>query len=185
MNRFKHAARRFKLINPDHLNKFVDGISDSRTKALVLLMLDTGLRAGEVVALDKDSIKCESRVLSDGSVQTSCTGYFFSPKSHRGRTFYLSARTVAALEDYLTKDRGDDGSPALFVNKVGTRLNSSAITRMMHRCCDQIGIEQIRPHQLRSYFAFNFMNGGGSLNTLKQLLGHSSLQMTCRMVSAA
>ena len=172
MNRFKRSTRRIKLINPDHLNKFVGGISDKRAKALALLMLDTGLRAGEVVALDKDSIKCESRVLPDGSVQTSGTGQVFCAKSNKGRTFYLSALTLAALADYLTNDRGVDESLALFVNDDGTRLSSAALPRVMRRCCELI--EQIRPHQLRRQFAFNFMNGGGSPIMLKQLLGLSS-----------
>ncbi len=174
MNRFTRTTRRVKMINSDHINKFVGGISDPRAKALVLLMLDTGLRAGEVAALDKSSIKYESRVLPDGSVQTSGTGHVFCAKSHKGRTFYLSAQTVAALTDYLTNDRGDDESPALFVNKDGTRLSSPALLRVMHRCCDLIGLERIGPHQLRRHFAFNFMKDGGSPIVLKQLLGLSS-----------
>ena len=174
MKRFKRSTRRIKLINPDHINKFVGGISDRRAKALALLMLDTGVRAGEVAALDKGSIKIDSRVLPNGSVRISGTGQVFSAKSQKGRTFYLSARPLAALGDYLTKDRGDDESPALFVNKDGTRLSPPAILREMHRCCDLVGIERIGPHQLRNHFAFNFMKGGGSPITLKQLLGLSS-----------
>jgi integrase len=174
MNGIKSGTPRIKLINSDHLNKFVNGVSDRRAKALALLMLDTGIRAGEVVALDKDSIKIESRVLSDGSVQASGTGGVFCAKSHRGRTFYLSARTLAALADYLRKDRGNDESPALFTNKDGARLSCPALLRVMHRCCDLIGIERIGPHQLRRQFAFTFMSGGGSAIVLKQLLGLSS-----------
>ena len=174
MKRSIRTTRRNKLINPDHLNKLVAGISDRRAKALALLMLDTGLRAGEVVTLEKGSIKIDSRVLPDGSVRISGTGQVFCPKSQKGRSFYLSARTLAALGDYLTKDRGDDESPALFVNEDGTRLSPPAILREMHRCCDLVGIERIGPHQLRNHFAFNFMKGGGSPITLKQLLGLSS-----------
>ncbi|MGA1984037.1 MAG: site-specific integrase [Acidobacteriaceae bacterium] len=180
MKRSKRSTPRSKLINPDHLNKFVGGISDRRAKALALLMLDTGLRAGEVASLDKKSIKFESRVLSDGSVRASVTGQVFCAKSQKERTFYLSARTVAALTDYLTNDRGDDESPALFVGKDGTRLSPAAVHRVMHRCCDLLGIERIGPHQLRNYFAFAFMKSGGAPGVLKHLLGHSSMQSTLR-----
>jgi site-specific recombinase XerD len=173
MNRFKRTTRRSKLINSDHLNKFVDGISDRRTKALALLILDTGLRPGEAVALNKDSIKHESRVLPDGSVQTSITGQVFCAKSQKERTFYLSARAAAAITDYLTTDRGDDESPALFVNQDGTRLSSPALLRVIQRCCDLIGIKRIGPRQLRRQFAYNVVKRGGSPILLKQLLGLS------------
>lgn len=56
MNGINRNSAHYKLINPDHINKLVAGITDRRAKALVLLILDTGFRAGEIVELDKDSI---------------------------------------------------------------------------------------------------------------------------------
>ena len=113
MNRIKRNTRRYKLINSDLLNKFVAGITDRRDKALVMLLIDTGLRAGEVIELNKDSITYRSRELSDGSGRIAGTGQLIRTKSHEERTFYFSAQTLIALTEYLTKDRGDDGLPAL------------------------------------------------------------------------
>lgn len=165
----KIRAIRPKPISPDTVEKLISGITSTRDKALVMLFANTGLRAGEVVRLDQDSITYVNRALPDGSAGISGVGRVFGTKSHGGREFYLSPRTVAALAEYLA-DRADDGLPALFVNKDG-RLTTLAILRTMHRWCDLIGIERIGPRQLRHYFAWGFMFRGGYGHDLCRLLG--------------
>lgn len=94
----------------------------------------------------------------------------FRTNSHGSRTLYISAGTVAALTEYLAKDRGDDGVPALFATKNG-RLTSAAILRILYRSCDLVGIERIGAHDLRRYFASMLMNRGVSPMPLCRLLG--------------
>ena len=110
-----------------------------------------------------------SRALPDGSAGIWGVGRVTGSRLRKYRRFYLSPRTVATLTEYLT-DRGDDGSPALFADKNG-RLTSPAILRMMRRWCDLIGIERVRPHQLREYFAWTFACRGGHPTDLCRLLG--------------
>ena len=177
----KTKATRPEPISRETVEKLISGITSARDKALVMLLANTGLRAGEVTRLDQDSITYENRALPDGSAGISAVGLVFSTKSRGEREFYLSPRTVAALTEYLA-DRGDDGPTALFVSKNG-RLATDVILRMMHRWCDLIGIERIGPRQLRLYFAVTFMNGGGSLTVLYRLLGlvnRSGLQDPCK-----
>jgi integrase len=167
-------------INSDLLAKLVAGIASPRDKALTLLMIDTGLRVREVVQLDRNSVELGNGQDSGGSGLNSGAGKTQNGVSIPGRRFYFTARTADALTAYLM-ERGDDASAALFINKDGTRLKSHAIVRMMYRCCDVIGIERIGPHHLRRFFAFAFMNGGGSPMMLMQLLGHSNVQSTVRL----
>jgi site-specific recombinase XerC len=172
---------RNNLINTDLLDKLVAGITSPRDKALALLMIDTGLRVGEVVGLNIDSIEF-------GHSQDSCSGMTSGNRkteegiSIPGRRFYFTARTAAALAAYGAK-RGDDVSPALFVDKKGARLRSHSVSHIMHRWCDQLGIERFPLHHLRSHLATCLIEGGCDLVSLQALLGHSNIQTTIRLYS--
>jgi len=179
--KIKRNIRRYKLINSDLLNKFVADITDRRDKALAMLLIDTGLRLGEVIQLDVDSITYVNRELSDGSVRTAGTGQLMISKSGAPRTFSLSARTLAAITEYLAVDRADDGLPALFVSKSGTRLSTHTIVRAMHGWCDLLGVERFPLHDFRRRFAAGLIDGGCELLTLQALLGHSSVETTMRL----
>jgi len=171
MNGIKRNSNRSKLINSDHIDKLVSGVTGRRDKALFQLMRDTGARSGEVVGMNTDSLEFESHELPDGTMRIGGTVKIYNPKSGKERTICLSTRAVAALTEYL-KERGDDGLPALFVTKTG-RITSAMILQMIHRTCDQIGVERIGPRQLRDQFAVAFIKGGGSPFVLPQLLGIS------------
>jgi site-specific recombinase XerD len=171
MNRIYGNIGRNKVIHPDVLTKFVAGISDRRDKAIILLLIDAGLRAGEVVHLNRDSITLGSRKALDGAVELFGAGKVSQIGSKRDRVFQITDRTVAALNEYLNEDRWHDNSPALFITKKWVRLSSNHIGQVMCRWCDRIGIERISPRQLRQNFALAVVRGGGSPATLFQLLG--------------
>ena len=159
-----------KAINSDTLAKLISGITDPQDKALVLLLIDTGIRGGEAVDLNKDSV--EIRISQDlaGSGWISGAGKTKNGTTIPGRPFYFTTRTVDAIAAYMKK-RGDDGLPALFVGKKGMRLSSRDLIDMMHGWCDRIGIERIGPHRLRHHFAATLICAGGSPVILKELLG--------------
>lgn len=159
----KRRNSKIVLINTDHVNKFVAGITDRRVKALVLLMLDSGLHPGEIVKLDRDSI-------TDGSVRILSAGQLGCTSSPKDRTISLSARAMTAITEYFAEDRAVHGVRYLFATDNG-RLDVAAIRCMMHRWCDLIEIERIGPRQLRRYFASSFVTSGGSPTALYRLLG--------------
>ena len=61
-----------KMFNSDERNKLVAGITDGRDKAVILLMVDTGLRASEVTALKTDSVE---RGNGEGSAESGWTSW--------------------------------------------------------------------------------------------------------------
>ncbi len=143
---------RNNLINSDLLAKLVAGITSPRDKALTLLMIDTALRAGEVVQLDIDSIGFGSGQESGGSGVNSGTCTTRAYASIPGRRFCFTAQTADALAAYCG-ERDNDGSPALFVSKNGTRLSLHSVSRIIHYWCDRVGIERFPLHNLRHRLA--------------------------------
>lgn len=147
-----------------------------RDRALMLFMLDTGLRAGEVCALKSADLVF---VGDHGRVRVRAE----NSKDREERTVPISAETVKALRRYL-EDRPAQAQ-ALFVsaanhthNLGSSRLSGSGLNQLMHRRAEQANVVGKRKwcHIWRHTFAKNYVLAGGDLETLRQLLGHSNLE---------
>ncbi|MHB9025018.1 MAG: tyrosine-type recombinase/integrase [Armatimonadota bacterium] len=143
-----------------------------RDRAILLLMLDTGTRAAELLAITRDTINMqagETRVLGKGSKERDV---FFGPTS------------AAALKAYLRRREGVD-TPALFVNAYGEALTYSGLAQLLRRRGKLAGLpaHSTHPHVLRHTFATLFLRNGGNVFALQRLLGHTTLSMTERYLT--
>ena len=144
-----------------------------RDRALVLLMLDTGIRLGELVALsigDVDLVEGRCRVMGKGSKER------VVPLGGRARR---AIRTSLLARGPLTSD------DPLFVGRRGSRLTPRAVQQLVRRLARSAGLTQhCSPHVLRHSFARAFLANGGDVFSLQRILGHSpsSLQVTRRYV---
>ncbi len=162
-----------KLIAP-----FSDGdlqrllaLAEPRERALVFLMLDTGLRLAEVAALRVGDLRPDGtiRVLGKGSKE---------------RIVPLGATARRALVRYIA-ERGNIGSSeALFVNRYGGRLSRRGIHYAVARLGRRAGVgTRCSPHTFRHTFARGYLVNGGDVFSLQQILGHATLDMVRRYVS--
>lgn len=140
-----------------------------RDRAVIVLMLDCGLRVSELCGLRLEDIDWTGQtmlVLGKGDVER------IVPFGHAGRQ---------ALNDYLTRRRSLD-TTALFVNVYGNPCNRFTIRSMLQARCERAGISVVRcsPHTLRHTFAVHYLRNGGDVFSLQKLLGHSDLTMTRR-----
>ncbi|NJD28640.1 MAG: hypothetical protein FIA92_10130 [Chloroflexi bacterium] len=145
-----------------------------RDLALVLLMIDTGMRLSEVASLnvaDIDLIEGRCRVMGKGS---------------RERIAPIGRRTRKALRAWIPVRRPSPaGSSPLFVGRHGSRLSARGIHQLVRRLARRAGIEtRCSPHVLRHSFARAFLTNGGDVFSLQRILGHSprSIQVTRRYV---
>ena len=141
-----------------------------RDRALLLVLLDTGVRHQELTDLHVGDVD-----MATGSVLVR------SGKGRKPRTVFVGATTRRALAAYL-RYRGSlaDGAPLWITATQGTRLTKSGIRQIVRRRAEQAGIAIPGMHAFRRAFAVNSLRNGMDVVTLQRLLGHTSLNVISR-----
>jgi integrase/recombinase XerD len=143
-----------------------------RDKAILLMLLDTGLRASELCAL-----RLMDMDLKTGRIQIRA-GVEGMAKGRKGRTVYMGKSTRRFLWRYLAdRDEGENPDAPLFVGKFGRPLNRDALRQVIAALGEKAQVRKCHPHRFRHTFAITYLRSGGDLFTLKSLLGHSTLEM--------
>lgn len=145
-------------------------ITGMRDRAIFLALLDTGMRAGELLELDLDDI----------DLTTGATTIRHS-KSRKPRTVYFSQPSRRALRAYL-KMRSDDNA-ALWVTEPGTRLGYWGLRTLLCRRSIMAGVEGVSLHSFRRAFALTMLRGGVDIFSLQSLMGHADLQVLRRYLA--
>lgn len=144
-----------------------------RDRAILELLYSSGLRCGELVALDVDDVDLVHREVR-----------IRRGKGGHSRRTPLGERAVAALAQYLEAGRpelmrDDAEHTALFLSLVGTRLSKGMVQWMLRYRRERAGLEgRVVPHSLRHTAAVHMLKGGASLRHVQELLGHADLQNT-------
>lgn len=147
-----------------------------RDMAVVELLYATGMRVGELAALDVSDID-----LRRGEVKV-------IGKGRKERVIPVHETALQLVRAYLDKERphlaaNADGSETegdpLFLSVRGRRLSDRGVRRVVgrfFRCLE--GGKRISPHTLRHTFATHLLQGGADLRTVQELLGHVDLSTT-------
>jgi integrase/recombinase XerC/integrase/recombinase XerD len=145
-----------------------------RDRALLLILLDTGMRLSELCNLQKKDID-----LLRGTGQV-------MGKGNKARTFYIGRKATQALRDYLRREEREE-TDCLFFSKRGEPLTQTGVQQLIDRFGEVAEIAGVRcsPHTFRHTFAVKFIRGGGCQFALQKLLGHTDLRMTSRYVALA
>lgn len=156
---------------------------DRQDGELVRVAAYAGLRRGELAALrwrDVDFVRHKIVVRRAVSANIDTT----STKSRRAREVPLPDQAAGAL-DRLAQ-RGDFTSPDdyVFVNRLGSRLDGSAVRRRVVRARDAARLRPLRFHDLRHTYGSLLVAGGIDLASVKAAMGHSRLATTERYLHA-
>jgi len=144
-----------------------------RDRAMLEVLYGSGLRVGELVALNVASIDLISEVAT------------VRGKGRKERLAPLGTQAVRMLQLWLRDRRaavarlhGD--REALFINRRnGGRLNQRSIRKILDRYIKRAALAgKISPHTLRHSFATHLLNRGADLRSVQELLGHENLQTT-------
>ena len=138
----------------------------SRDRALVMVLLDCGLRAAELCGLTVED-------WSPGLLKV-------MGKGRKERLVPISPPTETAIQNQLVARRvrssGIDGGDALFACVIsGKRMSYTTVQTIMRRLEKYSGIANIHCHRFRHTFAITYLRNGGDIYTLQRILGHSSL----------
>jgi integrase/recombinase XerD len=147
--------------------------SGRRDRALLMLAVQTGLRAAELTGL-----RCEDIVLGSGAY-VRCVG-----KGRKSRCTPLGKDTVLVLRSWLRERQGQPGEPA-FPTTRGTALSHDALQYMLDkhlpaacRQCPSLAHKRVTPHVLRHTLAMDLLHHGAAQAVIALWLGHESPETT-------
>lgn len=147
--------------------------SGRRDRALLMLAVQTGLRAAELTGLH-----CEDIVLGSGA-HVRCQG-----KGRKSRCTPLRKDTVLVLRSWLRERQGQPGEP-VFPTTRGTALSHDALQYMLdkhlpaaRRQCPSLTRKRVTPHVLRHTLAMDLLHHGADQTVIALWLGHESPQTT-------
>lgn len=150
---------------------------------LLLCALRTGLRLGEILALEWPQVNLRDRYLD---VRRSRVGGKMStPKNKQRRRVDMSQQLTETLRRLRVSRRkaalkaGRPMAPTVFLSPEGQPLDGDNFrTRVFYRLLEQAEVRRVRVHDVRHTFASHLIQNGESLAYVQQQLGHSSIQVT-------
>lgn len=147
-----------------------------RNLALIDLMFATGMRVGEVSALD----------VGDFMIAESC--FRVQGKGGRDRlAFVVDDQSLIIQQRHLeTRLQIGTSHPALFLNTSGTRLSTQGISNIIAKFREGAGISRhVTPHMLRHTVATLLLRNGVDIRVVQEFLGHASIATTQRYTHIA
>ena len=159
-----------RAIDPQDVRRLLAVIQRPRDRAMVLVLLRTGMRIGELL----------NTTLSDVNMAEKRIEIFESRKNRVGRIVYLADDACQALADWLKVRRWK--TELIFCGQAGRPLSYEVVRSRFVSLLEKAELEGkgYTLHCLRHTFASELLNAGMRLECLQQLLGHSSIEMTRR-----
>lgn len=154
-------------LKPTDVRAMLDAAPDARAKAMILVLLDTGVRAREFIDLNGGDVDLDS-----GTVRVR------RGKTGRSRTAFLSMPTVKALIAYYRAQGWPDDDDALWRNRrTRERLTDSGMRQILKETASAAGVKDATPHAFRRTFALWSLRQGIDLHTLAKLMGHANIEV--------
>ena len=159
-----------RAMNPSDVPKLLSGIDTVRDRALILLLLRTGIRIGEALGLTLNDLDMRDRKVH----------LYQGEKNSMGRVVYISDDVLFALKRWCAQR--DTTKAFLFYGHGDTQLSYSAARSRFALYLRKAGLDHkgYTVHCLRHTFASELLNAGMRLECLQQLLGHQDIEVTRR-----
>ncbi len=146
----------------------------TRDTALLEVLYSSGMRVGELTALtdkDLDPYSGTIKVLGKGRKERLCL--LGGPAQRALR------RSLDLRDQWWTVTGRNPKLRPLFVNRLGTRLTSRSVERLLKKYLDLTGLSRAySPHTFRHSFATHLLDAGADLRSVQEMLGHASLSTT-------
>jgi integrase/recombinase XerD len=159
-----------RAIIPTDVKRLLSVIADTQERALILILLRTGIRIGEALGLTLNDLDIRDRKIH----------LFEGEKNSMGRVVYLSDDALFALKRWLRQR--DQRKEFIFYTRSYTRMSYSTARSRFSRYLNRAGLEEkgYTVHCLRHTFASELLNAGMRLECLQQLMGHQDIEVTRR-----
>ena len=158
----KEHNKRLRYLEKEEIVRLLARCS-KRLRPIVVLALNTGMRKGEILGLKWQDIDFKRGII-----------YLYNTKNSERREIPINEMAKTAL----IRTPKHPESPYVFCDKNGRSFGS--IRKSFFTAMKKSGIINFRFHDLRHSFASHLVMSGVDLNTVRELMGHKSLEMTLR-----
>lgn len=171
----KALAVEAALLLASHEAPDLDPVRDARDHCMVELLYGSGLRLGELQALD-----VRASANSRGWIDQSAAEVHVQGKGGKWRTVPVGQPALQALQRWLEhRPQWAAQDPALFIGNRGQRLTAQHLRLRLRQRSVQAGLSvPVHPHMLRHSFASHVLQSSGDLRGVQELLGHASIGTT-------
>jgi integrase/recombinase XerD len=146
-----------------------------RDRAIIELLLQTGIRLSELTRLTLSDIELETPHKKDwqnnGSVR------ILGGRGKKERMIPLNTPACIAINSYLM-ERADTGNHILFLNRFGEPMGERGVQKMLRKYLKRAGIGRASIHTLRHTFGARHIAKGTSLNTIQEVMGLKDTRST-------
>jgi len=154
-------------LEPADVQKLLRACNSLRDTAIVLTLLDSGVRASEFIALNVGDLD-----IASGSILVKLG------KGRKTRTTYIGAKARRAVLKYLMSRGKPAADEPLWVSEqAGERLTDSGLRQALERIAKRANVENVSPHVFRRTFALWSLRNGMDVYSLQRLMGHADLSV--------
>ena len=159
-----------KAIDPEDVRKLLAVIRDVRNRALILVLLRTGMRIGELLGTQEMDVHLKERRIEIPQAE----------KTGVGRVVYLSEDAQAALHAWMNVRDSQKAFLFYAQGKRREKMTYCAARMVFLKYLKKAGLADkgYTLHRLRHTFASEMLNAGMRLECLQQLLGHTNIEVT-------
>ncbi len=169
----KASAKLIEPLTPEEIKKISASINKklptgSRNYAIFATLLDTGLRASEAAGITLNNLN-----LTDGYIKV-------MGKGSKERIVPIGKYIQMTLWTYVDKVRPEPVNPEynyLFLTRGGEPITVNTIKLIFSRLAKNSSVKKLHAHLCRHTFAINYLLNGGDIFSLREILGHSTLEM--------
>ena len=161
-----------RAMDPDDVRQLLAVLEDVRNRAMILILLRTGMRVGELL----------NTIIEDVNLKERRIEIYEASKTRVGRVVYLSDDALKALKVWL-KVRASDSTYLFYCRgKHRQRMTYAAVRELFRKLLEKAGLSHkgYTLHCLRHTCATELLNAGMRLECVQQLLGHSTIEVTRR-----
>lgn len=147
------------------LDKLRSGCKDARQRAMVEVLVSSGVRCSEFCNLKISDVDLRSKTI-----------LVRNGKGGKDRKTFMSDLAAAHLEKYLA-ERTDD-RPELFLSNYKKAYTQKGVDRQLKNVAKRAGVDNVHPHRFRRTFATSLYNRGMDIHEVQRLMGHSNINTT-------
>lgn len=165
INPIKYPTEKRTPFSDTEIDALRSACRNKKERAIIEMLLSTGARISELVALDIEDINFTARSVK-----------IRHGKGDKARTTYATPVAIKRLKEYLS-ERSDENTAA-FANRQGERITPGGVRKILNTIGDRAKVENVHPHRFRRTMATGLAARGMDVQEVSKLLGHSNLNTT-------